>query len=41
MDYKNKKFFIYNGCDRGLCLRGCGRQDRQLKRDAARYKIIN
>ena len=30
MDYKNKKFFIYNGCDRGLCLRGCGRQDRQL-----------
>ena len=30
MDYKSKKFFIYNGCDRGLCLRGCGRQDRQL-----------
>lgn len=21
---------IYNGCDRGLCIRGCGRQDRQL-----------
>ena len=30
MDFKNKKFMIYNGCDRGLCIRGCGRQDRQL-----------
>lgn len=30
MDCKNKKFMIYNGCDRGLCIRGCGRQDRQL-----------
>ena len=30
MDYNNKKFMIYNGCDRGLCIRGCGRQDRQL-----------
>ena len=24
------KLKIYNGCDRGLCIRGCGRQDRQL-----------
>ena len=30
MDFKNRKFMIYNGCDRGLCIRGCGRQDRQL-----------
>ena len=30
MDFKNKKLMIYNGCDRGLCIRGCGRQDRQL-----------
>lgn len=30
MDCKNKKFMIYNGCDRGLCIRGCGRQNRQL-----------
>ena len=31
MDYKNMKFKIWQGCDRGLCKRGCGRQDRQLK----------
>ncbi len=30
MDYKNLKYQICNGCDRGLCKRGCGRQDRQL-----------
>ncbi|MBR0488819.1 MAG: hypothetical protein IJJ68_01265 [Prevotella sp.] len=30
MDYKNMKFKIWQGCDRGLCKRGCGRQDRQL-----------
>ena len=30
MDFKNRKYMIYNGCDRGLCIRGCGRQDRQL-----------
>ena len=30
MDYKDMKLKIYNGCDRGLCIRGCGRQDRQL-----------
>lgn len=30
MDYKNKKNFIYVGCGRGLCMRGCGRQNRQL-----------
>lgn len=30
MDYKNMKLKIYTGQDRGLCIRGCGRQDRQL-----------
>ena len=30
MDYKNLKYKICTGCDRGLCKRGCGRQDRQL-----------
>ena len=30
MDYKDMKFEITRGCDRGLCRRGCGRQDRQL-----------
>ena len=30
MDYKKMKLKIYNGCDRGLSIRGCGRQDRQL-----------
>ena len=30
MDYKDMKFQIYRGCDRGLCRRGCGRQDKQL-----------
>ena len=30
MDYKNMKFKIVNGCDRGLCRHSCGRQDKQL-----------
>ena len=30
MDYKNMKFQMFRGCDRGLCHRGCGRQDKQL-----------
>ena len=30
MDFKNKKFTICRDCDRGLCVRGCGRQNRQL-----------
>ena len=30
MDYKNMKFKISAGCDRGLCRRGVGRQDKQL-----------
>ena len=30
MDFKNLKYKICSGCDRGLCKRGCGRQDRQL-----------
>ena len=30
MDYKNMKFRMCNGCDRGLCAKGVGRQDRQL-----------
>ena len=30
MDYKNMKFKIANGCDRGLCRHSCGRQDKQL-----------
>lgn len=30
MDYKNMKFRMCNGCDRGLCDKGVGRQDRQL-----------
>ena len=30
MDYKNMKFKISRGCDRGLCCRGCGRQNKQL-----------
>ena len=30
MDFKDMKFEITRGCDRGLCRRGCGRQDRQL-----------
>ncbi len=29
MDYRNKKI-VYNGCDHGLCIRGCGRQNCQL-----------
>ena len=30
MDYKNMKFKISRGCDRGLSCHGCGRQDNQL-----------
>ena len=30
MDYKNMKFKLWNGCDRGLCRKAIGRQDRQL-----------
>lgn len=30
VDYKNMKFRMRNGCDRGLCAKGVGRQDRQL-----------
>lgn len=30
MENKDKKFLIYNGCDRGLSIRGCGRQNCQL-----------
>ena len=30
MDFKNMKFTVGDGCARGLCKRGCGRQDRQL-----------
>ena len=30
MDYKNMKFKISAGCDRGLCRRGVGKQDKQL-----------
>ena len=30
MDYKNMKFRMWHGCDRGLCCRAVGRQDRQL-----------
>lgn len=30
MDFKNMKFTVGDGCSRGLCRRGCGRQDRQL-----------
>ncbi len=30
MDYKDMKFRLWSGCDRGLCRRACGRQDRQL-----------
>ena len=30
MDYQNLKYSISNGCDRGLCRRACGRQDKQL-----------
>ena len=30
MDYKNMKFRMCNGCDRGLCAKGVGRQNRQL-----------
>lgn len=30
MDNKDKRFLIYNGCGRGLSVRGCGRQNCQL-----------
>ena len=30
MDYKNMTFKLSTGCDRGLCRRGVGRQDKQL-----------
>lgn len=30
MDFKNMKYELWRGIDRGLCGRGCGRQDHQL-----------
>ena len=30
MDFKDMKFKIAMGADRGLCAKACGRQDRQL-----------
>lgn len=30
MDFENMKYVNGDGCSRGLCRRGCGRQDRQL-----------
>ena len=30
MDYKNMKFRMWNGCDRSLCCKAVGRQDKQL-----------
>lgn len=30
MDFKNIKYELWRGTDRGLCGRGCGRQDHQL-----------
>lgn len=30
MDFKNLKYVVGDGCSRGLCRRGCGRQDKQL-----------
>lgn len=30
MDFKNMKYELWRGTDRGLCGRGCGRQDYQL-----------
>ena len=30
MDYQNMKFRMWHGCDRGLCCKAVGRQDRQL-----------
>lgn len=30
MDFKNMKYELWHGIDRGLCGRGCGRQDHQL-----------
>ena len=30
MDFKNMKYELWYGTDRGLCSRGCGRQDHQL-----------
>lgn len=33
MDFKNMKYELWRGTDRGLCGRGCGRQDHQLNTD--------
>ena len=30
MDFKNMNLKMVSGCDRGLCRRACGRQDKQL-----------
>lgn len=30
MDFKNMKYELWHGTDRGLCSRGCGRQNHQL-----------
>jgi len=30
MDFKNLRYIVGDGCSRGLCRRGCGRQDKQL-----------
>lgn len=30
MEYKKQKYHLVTSCDRGLCCRGCGRQDHQL-----------
>lgn len=30
MDFKDMEFTMYRGCDRGLCCKGCGRQNKQL-----------
>lgn len=30
MDFKDMKFQLAQGCDRGLCHKGCGRSDKQL-----------
>lgn len=30
MDFTNLRYIVGDGCDRGLCSCGCGRQDRQL-----------
>ena len=30
MNYKDMKFKMWTGCDRGLCHQACGRSDKQL-----------